>query len=529
MSQYVSKKELVKEIVKCGKDPAYFIDNYCKISHAQKGQIPFRTYDFQKELLQKFNDHRFNIILKSRQMGISTVTAAYVSWMLLFHREKVVLVIATKFVTAANLVKKVKSMIKALPPFFDEIAKIDIDNRTSFILNNGSKVIAEPTSPDAGRSYAASLLVVDEAAHIDGFDELWAGLEPTLSTGGRCIALSSPLGVGNWFHKTYVGAENGDNFFHPTKLHWSLHPERDQEWFDQVTKNLSRRKVAQEYECSFNASGDTVIHGDDLNKILAACCEPEHQTGFDRNFWIWKQYDPEKKYLLVGDVSRGDGKDYSVFHIFEISTMEQVAEYRGKPTTDLFAKILYDAGKEYGEAMLVVENNNIGFSVLEKLIDARYPNLYYSAKGTHEYMESHEAENVTNSIAGFTTSQKTRPLIVAKLEEFIRNELITIQSKRSYQELKTFVWKNGRPEAQRGYNDDLVMSLSIACWVRDTALQESARDLQYKRTFLNSMVITNTKLNTTIPGMQGYKKGESFDKVNAAKQMYDDFSWIFKG
>jgi hypothetical protein len=120
-------------------------------------------------------------------------------------------------------------------------------------------------------------------------------------------------------------------------------------------------------------------------------------------------------------------------------------------------------------------------------------------------------------------------LIVAKLEEFIRNELITIQSKRSYQELKTFVWKNGRPEAQRGYNDDLVMSLSIACWVRDTALQESARDLQYKRTFLNSMVITNTKLNTTIPGMQGYKKGESFDKVNAAKQMYDDFSWIFKG
>ena len=209
--------------------------------------------------------------------------------------------------------------------------------------------------------------------------------------------------------------------------------------------------------------------------------------------------------------------------------MEQVAEYRGKPTTDLFSRILFDAGKEYGEAMVVVENNNIGFSVLEKLIDAGYPNLYYSIKGTHEYIEQYQAENMSNSVPGFTTSQKTRPLIVAKLEEFIRNELITINSIRSYQELKTFVWRNGRPEAQRGYNDDLVMSLSIACWVRDTVLEENTRDLEYKRAFLNSMIISSTKLNTTIPGMQGYKKQEAYDKINEAKENYKNFGWLIKG
>jgi hypothetical protein len=209
--------------------------------------------------------------------------------------------------------------------------------------------------------------------------------------------------------------------------------------------------------------------------------------------------------------------------------MEQVAEYRGKPTTDLFARILFDAGKEYGEAMLIVENNNIGFSVLEKLIDAGYPNLYYSTKGTHEYVEQYRAENDSSFIPGFTTSQKTRPLIIAKLEEFIRNELITLNSIRIYQELKTFVWRNGRPEAQRGYNDDLVMSLAIACWVRDTVLEENTKDLQYKRAFLNSMISSNTKLNTTIPGMIGYKKLEDFDKLSVAKKTYEQFGWLIKG
>ena len=183
MSQYLSKKELVRELVKCGKDPVYFIDNYCKIAHPQRGQIPFKTWDFQKDLLQKFNDYRNNVILKSRQMGISTVTAAYVSWMMLFHRDKNILVIATKFSTAANLVKKVKAMIKLLPPWFDQIAKIAIDNRSSFVLSNGSEIKATSTSADAGRSEALSLLVIDEAAHIEGFSELWTALQPTMAAG----------------------------------------------------------------------------------------------------------------------------------------------------------------------------------------------------------------------------------------------------------------------------------------------------------------------------------------------------------
>ena len=130
----------------------------------------------------------------------------------MFHREKNVLVIATKFNTAANLVKKVKAIIKNLPPWL-KISTVDIDNRTSFVLSNGSQIKASSTSGDAGRSEALSLLVIDEAAHVEGLDELWMGLYPTLSTGGRCIALSTPNGVGNWFHKIFVEAENKTNDF----------------------------------------------------------------------------------------------------------------------------------------------------------------------------------------------------------------------------------------------------------------------------------------------------------------------------
>ena len=213
--------------------------------------------------------------------------------------------------------------------------------------------------------------------------------------------------------------------------------------------------------------------------------DPQYKSGFDRNYWIWEECKPDNTYLMVADVARGDGKDYSVF-IYKAETMEVVAEYQGKPAPDIYGNMLYSVGKEYGNCLLLVENNSVGFAVLDKLRELEYPNLYYSVKSTHEYVSQLEAETMSNSVAGFTTSQKTRPLIVAKLEEFIRNKLITLYSSRIANELKTFVW-NGRPEAMRSYNDDLIMALAIACWVRDTALETNGRDAEYQKACLSSM------------------------------------------
>ena len=168
----LTKQEILKEVVKAGKDPVYFTTNYCRISHPQKGLIPFKAFDYQQELLKDFRDYRFNIILKARQLGISTISAAYVAWLMLFHKDKNILVVATKLQTATNLVRKVKAIIKNLPKWM-QISDIIVDNRTSFELQNGSQIKGSSTSGDAGRSEALSLLIIDEAAHVEKLEELW--------------------------------------------------------------------------------------------------------------------------------------------------------------------------------------------------------------------------------------------------------------------------------------------------------------------------------------------------------------------
>ncbi len=524
MSEELSVEEIKKEIIKCGKNPAYFLKNYAKITHPDKGTIPFKTYDFQDDLLDNFRDHRFNVIVKARQLGISTICAGYIAWMLLFYKDKNVLVMATKYNTASNMVKKVKFLVKNVPDWL-KIATVNVDNKHSFELTNGSQVKAIPTSPDAGRSEAVSLLVVDEAAHIENMEEIWTALYPTISTGGRCIALSSPNGMGNWFHKTYEDAQNNQNLFIPTNLPWDVHPDHDHEWFENETKNLAKREIAQEYLCSFNASGETVVDPEDMEWLRKSVSEPKYKSWVDRNYHIWKPYNHQGKYLLVADVARGDGADYSVFHIINVSTMEQVAEYQGKCEPDQFCKLLIDAGREYGNALIVIENNNIGFTVAQRVAEIGYRNLYYSNKNSHEYVDANMAYGNSAVVPGFTTSVKTRPLIIAKLDEIIRNKAIHINSARLVRELEKFIWVHGRPEAQKGYNDDLVMSLAIACWVRDITVINNQKDVELNKALISSIGKSKVVLNTSIQGMNNYK--ELVD--DNTKKMYRDMAWIFKG
>ena len=294
------------------------------------------------------------------------------------------------------------------------------------------------------------------------------------------------------------------------------------------TKNMSRRQIAQELECNFNTSGETVIHPDDMQWLFENVRDPLYKTGYDRNFWIWEKFQEGSSYVLVADVARGDGADYSVFHVIRLDTMEVVAEYQGKPNLDLYSNILNEAGKEYGTCLLVVENNGIGISVLEKLNDLGYPKIYYSVKSTHEYIDAIMAEGNSQAVMGFTTSTKTRPLIVAKLEEYVRNKLIKLNSTRLFHEFKTFIWYNGKPQAMRSYNDDLVMSLAIACWVRDTALEENQRDLEYKKAMLGGILRSTTIMETKIRGQKGYK--ETFDQKHEEElKKTKEFFWIYKG
>ena len=103
------------------------------------------------------------------------------------------------------------------------------------------------------------LLIIDEAAFINNIGEIWASAQQTLATGGGCIALSTPYGTGNWFHQTWVDAEMSENSFLPIKLPWHVHPDRDEDWRKQQDADLGHKMAAQECDCDFSTSGDTVF------------------------------------------------------------------------------------------------------------------------------------------------------------------------------------------------------------------------------------------------------------------------------
>jgi len=283
--------------------------------------------------------------------------------------------------------------------------------------------------------------------------------------------------VGNFFHKTWVGAEDGSNGFNPIRLHWSVHPERDQSWRDEQETLLGPKGAAQECDCDFISSGESVIEPQLLMFYKETYVqEPIEKTGFDGNLWKWEYPNYEKSYMVIADVARGDSSDYSACHVIDVESCEQVAEYKGKLDTKDYGNFLVSLSTEYNNALLVIENANIGWATIQQVIDRGYPNLYYMSKDLKYVDVENQLSNKYRSedrgmVAGFSTTSRTRPLIVSKLDEYFREKSVVVRSTRTIDELFTFIWNNGRAEAMRGYNDDLTMSLSIGLWVRDTALR----------------------------------------------------------
>ena len=491
-----TKQKQIREIIKCGKDPVYFINKYVKIQHPTRGLIPFDTYDFQDECVSDFVDHRFNIILKSRQLGISTLTACYAVWLSCFYRDKNVLVIATKLAVAQNFIKKVKTALRSMPSWL-MLPEITSANKQGVEFSNGSTIKAIPTSDDAGRSEALSLLIVDEAAFIRNFDELWMGLYSTLSTGGRAIVLSTPNGVGDKYHELCTGSENGENEFNFIKLLWDVHPERDSEWFQSETKNMSRKQIAQELMCDFAASGETFLTAADIEKIAMQIQAPLEKWGPDMGVWVWKYYLSEHKYVISADIARGDAADYSTFQIFDIITSEQVAEYRGKLPPDQFAVVLSEAGRRYGNALICPENNTYGYATVMKLVDIGYQNLYF--KNEKDKFAALYGNGVPEiSKIGFQTNSQTRGQILTKFEESIRTGSVRFYSSRLYSELKTFIWKGSKAQAQKGKNDDLVIAAAIGVWLYDTDPHHHKQSHDLNQAMLEGFSVNSNK-NDPVP------------------------------
>ena len=525
-----SLREIIKsEYKKCLENPMYFMKKYVKIQHPKRGTIPFELYPFQDKSLQEIIDNDYNIILKSRQLGITTLSSAYSLWLMVFHSDKNILCISITQETSKEIVTRVRFANDNLPSWL-KVPCIE-DNRLSLRLKNGSQIKAVSSSGTAGRSAALSMLIIDEAAFIDNIDEIWTSAQSTLSTGGKAIVLSTPNGVGNFFHRTWVDAEAKKNKFHTIRLPWHLHPERDQVWRDEQTKLLGPKMAAQECDCDFATSGNTVIDVPILDFYKQTKVrDPIETRGIDKSLWLWEYPDYTRSYLVSADVARGDGADFSAFHVIDVETFTQVAEYKGQIGTKDYGNMLVNIATEYNNALLVIENLNIGWGTIQQVLDRKYQNLFYSSSDLKYVDVEHQMTNRIHAMEkkmtpGFTTTSVTRQLIISRLESYMREKTINIQSTRTVDEMYTFIWNHGKAEAMKNYNDDLVMSFAIGLWVRDTALKLRQQSIDMNRNMIGSINKTQTEAGPIYTTKTALGR-QSWEMNTGVKDQKESITWL---
>ena len=440
--------EQVKTLVRVVQDVFYF-SLFIFVVHPVRGKVRFELYPYQKSVLYQFVKDRFNIILKFRQAGITELISMYCLWLAMYHPNKKINIISIKDTTAKKVLKKIKYMYKNLPSYLQVPI---VNGRTgeygsaSMIeFNNGSFIESIPTSPEAGRSESLSLLVIDEAAIVRWADQIWAAAFPTLSTGGSAIVNSTPYGILNFYHSKWVDAIAGGNEFTPIRLYWKMHPERDIEWYNQMSTALGPKRTAQEIDGDFLSSGNSVFDLMDIKAIEDCLSEfPIIKRRYNGQYLQFNEPEPDKYYFIGADVATGRATDYSSFTCMD-KVGEEQAVYKGRMSVDKYARLLGDTGQLFNWATLAPESNDVGLAVTSMLQAEGYPKLYYYQKMVKKKGKTRPE---VDTAPGWLTTSKNRPVIIDGLEADIRNDVITCKDPFFVYEAKTFIYDSlGRPVA----------------------------------------------------------------------------------
>lgn len=258
------------------------------------------------------------------------------------------------------------------------------------------------------------------------------------------INKNTPLGIGGFYHKTWVDAVSGGNVFNAIRLYWQMHPDRDINWYNEMASALGPKRTAQEIDGDFLSSGNTVFDLSDIKAIEDSLSEyPAIKISLNgqyREFMTPSNDD----YYIGADVATGRATDYSSFTCMNRSGEEAVV-FKGKIPINKYAKLLGDTGEKFNWAKLAPESNDIGMAVTLALQDEGYPNLYYSTKLLRKKGKSKPEEE---QVPGWLTTSKNRTLIVEGLEKDIREDNITIKDPFFVQEAYTFIYDGtGRPVA----------------------------------------------------------------------------------
>ena len=510
-----SKKQLaieknVEEFLKCKNDFYYFCSNYILLE-LPGGDRELIPYDKQAELIDLIHSEHFVLVLKSRQVGISTVTQAYCAWLAVFYDNTVIGIVSKDGAEATTFARTIAGMIEKLPAWMrpkggqsgQGFAK---RSEQSFILTNGSKCYAATVNPKAPsktlRGRAVTFLVIDEAAFVEKIEDAWTGMVPALSTNQKhareagvpygTVVLSTPnktQGVGAWFYKRYTNALAGDDIFKSFIIHWKDIKElaEDPDWYATQCAlfDNDKKKIQQELELKFVSSKGSFFDENIIEKLQDQTKDLEPIDKIKLyNGEVWKFANPEegKSYLIGVDTAPSHGDDKSALTVWDIETLEEVWEYQGKCEVQDYIKVVRLAASIYIGA-LIIELNSYGNQVVEAV--------------KNDSMETYLYKEANKNIPGLTTTAKTRPLMIDALYSYVNEFPEIVKSRRLAMELVGLTTKtSGRVEADSGCYDDLAMSAAMAFYVRkyDMPLMLNTSSLN-KSSFKTIMAMNDINVN----------------------------------
>lgn len=525
-------KDLVDPVVEfylCKKYFTYFADKYGYILDVENKRVfAFKPHPFQKNLIvPALLGGRFVIFRKCRQVGISVLSGIYAVWKANFNIAQDILIISRTRRDAQDFKEKAMVTYERLPSFLKTKPTRDGQNMTTLKLVNNSRIEVKSAAADSGRGVTASLLIMDEAAFMQYADEIWASAFPSLANSkGQCFLISTSNGVGNFYHKMWVEAEDKLNDFQAVYVPWWRFPGRDNDWLEliesknqaaleaelgttevhelrkdlakdllaggsevywnrlvdrfvrkkeeealayngprenkpwlkQQKDNLSVRKFNQEILSRFLGSGNTVLSVTALERIEAQLRDPEYTDSLDgkeiiKGLHVFQSPMTDITYTMTVDVSSGAGRDYNTVQLFRDDTLEQVAEYKQQIDTKQFGVLIKKIAKHFNYAYVIIETNQ-GMSVFNEVLldkDDPYQNVFYEFKN--------------KVYRGLHTGPANKKLMLDEFMVTMENNDIKIYGKRTLEELQVFIWHNDKPQASRGYNDDLVLPIMFLAYL----------------------------------------------------------------
>ena len=461
--QHDFTEDEIKEYIKCKEDPIYFIENYVKIITLDEGLQPFKLYDCQKRKVECIMNNRRVVLMEGRQQGKTVTSAACILHYTIFEEDKTVAIMANKSSAAREVLNRYQIMYENLPIWMQQGVKVW--NKGDVELENNSKVLTAATTAAAIRGKSVNWLYIDEAAIIPNniADEFFTSVYPTISAGEttKILLTSTPLGY-NHFWKFWNESVEGVNGFENMFIPYYEIPGRDEKWLEQQKQLLGDVKFNQEVMCEFLGSTNTLINAQTIARLSTK--DPLYSKS---NLDIYEEPQEGHYYAITVDTARGIGGDYSAFIVADITKMpyKVVAKYRdNKVAPMLYPDIIGKVGKDYNDAFILVEVNDIGQQVAEILHqEVEYENILSTVTEQARQYVSPGFGKATKH--GVTTSKQVKRQGCFTFKSLLEEQKLLIFDEHIIHEISTFTEKGNTYQADEGYHDDLVMCLVLFGWL----------------------------------------------------------------